>query len=44
MFSGALIMKQEYRKNIKGSYINDWKTQTGQTINSQEKNNMKLPF
>jgi hypothetical protein len=23
MFSGALIMKQEYRKNIKGSYIND---------------------
>jgi hypothetical protein len=44
ILSGALIMKQEYRKNIKWSYINDIKASWQQGLENTEKNNMKLPF
>lgn len=44
MFFGVYIMKQEYRKNIKWSYINDVKAQWPDIGNIREKNNMKLPF
>lgn len=44
ILAGALIMKQEYRKNIKWSYINDVTAEKWQQVPQVEKSNMKLPF
>lgn len=40
----AYIMKNEYRKNIKGSYISELRPWAHSEQQEEEKNNMKLPF
>lgn len=40
----ALIMKKEYRKNIKWSYISEVKKTENLVMESEEKHNMKFPF
>ncbi len=44
IFSWALLVKQEQRKNTKWSYINDNKTNPLHMWTHKEKDNMKLPF
>lgn len=44
MFAWSCIMKHEYRKNIKWSYINDISTTPENRLNNTQKDNMKLPF
>ncbi|MDA9129099.1 hypothetical protein N9J72_01315 [Candidatus Gracilibacteria bacterium] len=44
MLIGALIMRQEYRKNIKGSYIRNGEENLENQDTSSKKDNMILPF
>ena len=41
---GSIIMRTEYRKNIKWSYISELYPRQDSTQNTTEKSNMKLPF
>lgn len=44
MFFSSFIIQQEYRKNIKWSYVSDAESKRITLINEEKKNNMKLPF
>lgn len=44
IFIWAYIMKKEYRKNIKWSYISNIESSPEKLIVTEQKNNMKFPF
>lgn len=44
MFTGSLIMRSEYRRNVKGSYIHEQSARNYWEFSEETKNNMKLPF
>lgn len=41
---GSLLLKKEYRKNIKGSYMSELRSGENMSEENEQKNNMKLPF